>query len=133
MDAMSDDKQVLSIKVLGIFIRPGWGIYLLTRRYVVDRPPNDTKMNSAYFCDKFPYSTRTSGLCLRESAASKRSVVHRDNCSVHTSQASIDWLEEDSIRRIPHLSDSLDLVLSDCYLFPTVKEKVERVQLADEE
>jgi hypothetical protein len=33
METTSDDKQVLCIKVLRIFIRPGWGIYLLTRRY----------------------------------------------------------------------------------------------------
>jgi hypothetical protein len=32
---MSDDKQVLSIKVLRIFIRPGWGMHLLTRRYKI--------------------------------------------------------------------------------------------------
>jgi hypothetical protein len=32
MEATSDDKQVLSIKVLRIFIRPDWGMYLLTRR-----------------------------------------------------------------------------------------------------
>jgi hypothetical protein len=33
MEAPSDDKQVLSIKVLRIFIRPGWGMYFRTRRY----------------------------------------------------------------------------------------------------
>jgi hypothetical protein len=32
MEAPSDDKQVLYIKVVGIFIRPGWGMYLSIRR-----------------------------------------------------------------------------------------------------
>jgi hypothetical protein len=34
MEATSDDKQVLFIKVLRIFIRPGWGMYFRTRRYI---------------------------------------------------------------------------------------------------
>jgi hypothetical protein len=34
MEARSDDKQVLSMKVLRIFIRPGWGMDLLTRQYL---------------------------------------------------------------------------------------------------
>jgi hypothetical protein len=33
MEATSDDKQILSIKILRIFIRRGWGMYLLIRRY----------------------------------------------------------------------------------------------------
>jgi hypothetical protein len=33
MEATSDDKQVSSIKVLRIFIIPGWGMYFRTRRY----------------------------------------------------------------------------------------------------
>jgi hypothetical protein len=33
IEATSDDKQVLFIKVLRIFIKPGWGMYFLTRRY----------------------------------------------------------------------------------------------------
>jgi hypothetical protein len=33
MKVTSDDKQVLFIKVVRIFIRPGWGMYLSIRRY----------------------------------------------------------------------------------------------------
>jgi hypothetical protein len=36
MKATLDDKQVLSLKVLRIFMRPGWGIYFRTRRYPSD-------------------------------------------------------------------------------------------------
>jgi hypothetical protein len=38
LEATSDDKQVLSIKVLRIFIRPGWGMYLSIRRYRASQP-----------------------------------------------------------------------------------------------
>jgi hypothetical protein len=63
----------------------------------------------------------------------RRFVVHLDNCSVHASQVSTDWLEEGGIRRMLHPPYSPDLVLSDFYLFLTVKEKLERIQLADED
>jgi hypothetical protein len=33
METTSEDKQILSRKVLRIFIRPGYGMYLFTRRY----------------------------------------------------------------------------------------------------
>jgi hypothetical protein len=37
METTSEDKQILSRKVLRIFIRPGYGMYLFTRRYVRER------------------------------------------------------------------------------------------------
>jgi hypothetical protein len=60
-------------------------------------------------------------------------VIHLDNCPVHTSQVSTDWLEEYNILRMPHSSYSLDLAPGDLYLFPTIKEKLERIPLADED
>jgi hypothetical protein len=46
---------------------------------------------------------------------------------------STDWLKENSILHMPHSPYSLDLAFSDFYLFPTVNEKLERIQLADED
>jgi hypothetical protein len=63
----------------------------------------------------------------------KRVVVHLDNCPVHTSRGSTDWLEKHGIHHMSDRPYSLDLASSDCYLFPTVKEKLERIQLADED
>jgi transposase len=60
-------------------------------------------------------------------------VVHLDNCSVHTSRASADWLEEYGIRRMPHPPNSPDLAPIYFYLFSTMKDKLERIQLADED
>jgi hypothetical protein len=37
------------------------------------------------------------------------------------------------MRRMPQLPYSADLALSDFYLFPTVKQKLERTQVADED
>jgi hypothetical protein len=64
----------------------------------------------------------------------KRFVIHLDNCSVHTSQASTDWLEEHGMRRMPWPPTLFAWFGSgDFYLFPTVKEKLERIQVADED
>jgi transposase InsO family protein len=60
-------------------------------------------------------------------------VIHLDNCSVHTGRASTEWLEEHGMRRMPQPPYSPDLASSDFYLFLTLKEKLERTQVADEE
>jgi hypothetical protein len=60
-------------------------------------------------------------------------VIHLDNCFVHTSRVSTDELEEDSIIRMSHPPYLPDLTSSDFYLFLIVKEKLERIQLTDED
>jgi hypothetical protein len=60
-------------------------------------------------------------------------VVSVDNCSVHTSRGSTDWLEKHGIHRMPDQSYSHNLAMSDLYLFSTVKGKLERIHLADED
>jgi hypothetical protein len=100
--------------------------------YVVDRLPNDMKMNSAYFVTNvlilLEEAIFPQGRALRE----RWLVIHLDNCSIHTSRVSTDWLEEHDIFRMPQPLYSSDLPYSDFYLFPIVKEKLERIQLADE-
>jgi hypothetical protein len=59
-------------------------------------------------------------------------MVHLDNCSVDTNLASTDSLEENGIRRMPHPLSSPDFARSDFDVFPTVKEKLERIEMADE-
>jgi hypothetical protein len=60
-------------------------------------------------------------------------VFHEDNCSVHTSRGSTDWIEEYGIRRMPHSRYLSNIASSGFYLFPIVKEKLERIQVADED
>jgi hypothetical protein len=49
-------------------------------------------------------------------------VIHLDNCPIHTSRVSTNWLEEHDIIRIPQPSYSPGLALSDFDLFPTAKK-----------
>jgi hypothetical protein len=63
----------------------------------------------------------------------KRLMVSADNCSVHTSRGSTDWLEKHDIHRMSDQFYSHNLATSDLYLFSTVKEKLEWIHLADED
>jgi hypothetical protein len=96
-------------------------------------------MNSAYFVTNIlipliPLIPLEQAIFLRGKAPhQKRLVVYLDNCSVHTSRTSTDWLDEHGIRHMPNPPYSPDLGTSDFYLFPTVKEKLERIQVAEED
>jgi hypothetical protein len=90
-------------------------------------------MNSAYFVTNMLIPFEQEIFPRGRAPHEKRLVVHLDNCFVHTSRVSTDWLEENSILRMQHTPYSPDLATSDFYLFPTVKEKLERIHLADED
>jgi hypothetical protein len=101
--------------------------------YVVDRLLNDTKMNSAYFVTNILTPLEEVIFPQGRAPHQKRLVIHLDNCSVHTSRASTEWLEEHGMRHMPQPPYLPDLATSDFYLFLTVKEKLERTQVADED
>jgi transposase len=101
--------------------------------YVVERFPNDTKMNSAYFVTNTLTPLEKAIFPQRRAPHQKRLAIHLDNWSIHTSRASTEWLGEYGMRRMPQPSYSPDLAPSDFYLFSTVKEKYERTQVADED
>jgi hypothetical protein len=89
-------------------------------------------MNSSYFVTNLFVLLEQAIFPRGKAPHERRLVVHLDNCSVHTSRASRDWLEEHDMRRMPQSPYSPDLAPSDFYLFPTVKEKLERIQVVDE-
>jgi hypothetical protein len=74
--------------------------------YIVDRLPNNTKMNSAYFVTNIFILFEQAIFPRRMALHQKQLVVHLDNCSVHTSLASRNWLEEHGMRRMPQPSYS---------------------------
>jgi hypothetical protein len=100
--------------------------------YVVGRLPNDTKIISAYFVTNILTLLEESIFPQGRTPHQKRFVIHLDNCSVHTSRVSTEWLEEHGMRRMSQPHYSPDLATSDFYLFPTLKKKLERTQVADE-
>jgi hypothetical protein len=65
--------------------------------YVVDRLPNDTKMSSAYFLTNVLIPLEEAIFPRGRAPHTKRLMIHLDNCSVHASRTSTDWLEEHNI------------------------------------
>jgi hypothetical protein len=90
--------------------------------YVLDRLPNDTKMNSAYFLTNVLIQLEEAIFPRGRAPHERLLVVHLDHCSVYTSRVSTDWLAKHNILGMSHPPCSVDLAPSDCYLFPTVKE-----------
>jgi hypothetical protein len=101
--------------------------------HAVDRLPNDMKMNSAYFLTNVLIILEDAIFARGSALHTKRLMIHLDNCLVHTNCTSTDSLEEHNIARMPYQPSSSDLDPSAFYLFATVKEKLERIQLADED
>jgi histone-lysine N-methyltransferase SETMAR len=92
-------------------------IWNLTGFYVIDRLPDDTKMNSAYFITNILTPLEQAIFPQGRAPHQKRLVIHLDNFSVHTSRVSTEWLEEHDRRRMPQPPYSPDLAPSDFYLF----------------
>jgi hypothetical protein len=92
--------------------------------YVIDRLPNHIKMNSAYFMTNILILLEQIIFPRGRTPHEKRFMVHLDNCSVHTSRASTDWLEEHNILHMLHPPYSPNLASSSFYLFPTVKRNL---------
>jgi hypothetical protein len=101
--------------------------------YVVDRLPNDTKMNSDYFVTNILIFLEQRIFHCRRAPHGKRLVVSVDNCSVHTCCGSTNCLEKHDIHRMPDQHYSSNLATRDWNLFSSVKVKLERIHLADED
>jgi hypothetical protein len=108
-------------------------IWTTTGFYIVDRLPNDNKMNSAYLMTYILPPLEQTIFSRGRAPHQKPLVSHLGNYSVYVRRGSRDWLDEYDMRRRPQRLDSPDLASSDFYLFPTVKEKLERTQVADED
>jgi hypothetical protein len=100
---------------------------------VVDRFPNDIKMNSAYFVTNLHIPLEQAIFPWGRAPHQKQFVIYVDNCSVHTSRASRDWLEEYDMLRMPKPLYLINLASSNFYLFPTVRKKLERTRVVDKD
>jgi hypothetical protein len=100
--------------------------------YVVDRLLNDTKTNSAYFVTNILIPLEQAIFSGGRAPHQKRLVVHLDNCSVHISRVSTDWLEEHGVRCVPHPLHLFTWSGLQWLLFVFYSQrKLERIQVAD--
>jgi hypothetical protein len=63
----------------------------------------------------------------------KRLTIHLDNCSIHTSGTTEEYIRQHNMIRLQHHPYSPDVAPSDFYLFSTITEKPKDIQMADEE
>jgi hypothetical protein len=99
--------------------------------HVINRLPDGSKMNSEYdianvltplhekFCSGGPEDC---GIPL---------IIHVDNCSVHTSVATEQFMSDHRMTCMPQPPYSPDLAPSDFDLFGTVKNRLEQIQASD--
>jgi hypothetical protein len=85
--------------------------------YVIDRLPNETKRNGAYFVTNILILVEEEIFPQGSAPRERRLIIHLDNCSIHTSRVSTDWLEEHDIVPIsqPFYSPNLARVTSTCF------------------
>lgn len=58
---------------------------------------------------------------------------HHDNASAHTAARTVEFFDENSVRRLPHPPYSPDLAPCDFFLFPYVKDKLRGVKFDSSE
>jgi hypothetical protein len=63
----------------------------------------------------------------------KRLTIHSDNRLIHTNRTTEEYITQDHMIRVQHPPCSPDLAPSDCFLFPTIKEKLKDIHMVDEE
>ncbi|OQV13903.1 hypothetical protein BV898_11899 [Hypsibius exemplaris] len=99
-----------------------------------------SKSNLSSFIPQFPHKLLQAGFHkLVRKLRNKRGKIglrglklHHDNASSHTCSLTIDFLQQEGLKLLPHPPYSLDLASCDFYLFPKLKESL-RVKLFDTE
>jgi hypothetical protein len=98
---------------------------------VIDRLSHDIKNEHPLFCEKSTHSIWISYLSSKKNAISETTRRSSRELPVHISRGSTEWLEEHGMSGIPHSRHLSNRAFNDFYLFPTVKEKHEQIQMAD--
>jgi hypothetical protein len=101
--------------------------------HVIDKLPTGAKMNSDYFTTNILGPLEQKVFPTGRNPHTKQLTIQLDNCSIHTSRTTEEYIREHNIIRLQHPLYSPDLAPSDFYLFPTIKEKLKDIQTVDEE
>jgi hypothetical protein len=88
-------------------------------------------MDSGYFTTNVLALLREEFIPRDRARHPKPLVVHMDNCSINTSGSTQRFMSEYQMPPMPQPSYSLDLAPNDFYLFPTVKNRLERIHTVD--
>ena len=98
-----------------------WGVYGF---YVIDMLPNDCKYNSQYFIDNILQKLIEKDQEIWPRKSNHKIWIHIDNCSVHNSMATENFINKSHFKRAPHPPYSPDIAPSDFFLFGFIKDKL---------
>jgi hypothetical protein len=101
--------------------------------HVVDKLRTGAQMESDYFTTNIVGPLEQKIFPTGRNQHAKRSTIPLDNCSIHTSRTTEEYIRQHNIIWLQHSPYSPDLSPSDFYLFPTIKEKPKDIQMADKE
>jgi histone-lysine N-methyltransferase SETMAR len=113
--------------------------FMLTRMWnsrgfhVVNQLLSDTKMNSNYFTTIVLAPVREEFIPRDRARHLKPLVAHMDSFSIHTSGTTQRFMPEHQMPRTPQPPYSPDLAPSDFYVFPIVKDRLERFHMVDDD
>jgi hypothetical protein len=99
----------------------------------IDKLVIGTKMNSDYFITNILEPLEQKIFPNRRKPPAKRLTVHLDNFSIRTSGTSEVFMAEHNMIQPKHPPCSPDLVPSDFYLFPTIKERRTDIEIVEDE
>jgi hypothetical protein len=84
--------------------------------------------NSTYFCKVIILSLTNAIFPDQWRRRKQRVDVHIDNARPHSSKSSVQCINDNNLKRIPHPSYSPDIEPTDFYPFDTVKQRVQTCQ-----
>jgi hypothetical protein len=93
---------------------------------IINRLPNDTRMNSDYFVINILILFEQAIFPRGRELHQKRLMIHLDNYAIHTNRASTNWLDKHGKQCILYLPYLSGLPPNDFHLFPRVNEKTRR-------
>ena len=89
--------------------------------HVIELGPKE-KINSEWYCNKCLTQVFEQYVVGREKTGLRKMLFHHDNAPSHTSLKTTEFLEEKSVRVLPHPPYSPDLAPADFFLFPKAKD-----------
>jgi hypothetical protein len=99
--------------------------------HVINRLPDGIKMNSEYYITNVLTPLHEKFCSGGPEDCGIPLTIHIDNCSVHTSAATEQFMSDHRMIRMPQPPYSPDLAPSDFDLFGTVKSRLEQIQASD--
>jgi histone-lysine N-methyltransferase SETMAR len=99
--------------------------------HVVDSIPGGTTMCSTYFTDVIFAQTAAAFFPAGRRKRSQTVTLHLDNCSIHRSRVTQDFMEQNGMESMLHPPYSPDLAPSDVFLFPLIIKRLDQFECDD--